>query len=251
MNNVNKIQIAIGLLLLLFLDVTPSVYAQSGQNSSNVNETNKNLTVSNTTNQTTPDYLNNVNSTVFIVHDKALRADLAFAISAGIVFLILVTAYFVIRKARFWGNIRPRFWDIIRDDNWYPSLAIFQFLLWTGIVLFAYLGIAITRLFSGIGPFVEIPPPLIIVMGISAAVPLTGAVVSNFQYAGTTPTGVEPTKEVPSDRIREKLPGFKTMLMENGKITLPRFQMFAWTWIGIIAYLGLLFHEVSGNLPTS
>jgi hypothetical protein len=56
------------------------------------------------------------------------------------------------------------------------------------------------------------------------------------------------SKEVPLDQIRNRLPGFKTMLMENGKITLPRFQMFAWTWIGIIAYLGLLILEVNGKL---
>jgi hypothetical protein len=84
-------------------------------------------------------------------------------------------------------------------------------------------------------------------MGISAAVPITGAAISIFKYDGTTPTEVAPTKEVPSDRIRRKLPGFKTMLMENDRITLTRFQMFAWTWIGIIAYLGLLFIEVGGK----
>jgi Bacterial Ig domain len=176
------------------------------------------------------------------------RAGLAFGISLGIVFGIFVIVYFVIRKIRFSGKIKPRFRDIIRDENWYPSLAIFQFLLWTGIVLFAYLGIAITRLFSGAVPLPDIPGTLILVMGISAAVPLTGAVVSNFQYAGATPTSVESTKEVPLDQIRNRLPGFKTMLMENGKVTLPRFQMFAWTWIGIIAYLGLLILEVNGKL---
>jgi hypothetical protein len=37
---------------------------------------------------------------------------------------------------------RPRFRDIMRDENWYPSLAIFQFLLWTAIVLFTYFGTA-------------------------------------------------------------------------------------------------------------
>jgi hypothetical protein len=178
------------------------------------------------------------------------RAGLAFGISLIIVLLIFVVAYIVIRKIRMrqTKKIKPRFWDIIRDDNWYPSLAIFQFLLWTGIVLFAYFGISLTRLFSGVGVIPDIPSTLLIVMGISAAVPVVGAVVSNFQYAGTTPPGVVPTKEVPSDQIRKKLPGFKTMLMENDKITLPRFQMFAWTWIGIIAYLGLLFVEVNTKM---
>jgi hypothetical protein len=117
-------------------------------------------------------------------------------------------------------------------------------LLWTGVVLFAYFGISLTRLFSGVGVFIDIPYTLILVMGISAAVPLVGAPVSDFKYAGTTPPGVLPTKELPSDEIRRRLPGFKTMLMENDKLTLTRFQMFAWTWIGIIAYLGLLFLEI-------
>jgi len=194
--------------------------------------------------------VNPTNSKLVFVAPPEYRAGLAFSISLGIVFLIFVIAYFVISRMRMrqWKSIKPRFWDITRDDNWYPSLAIFQFLLWTGIVLFSYLGIALTRLFSGVGVFIDIPYTLILVMGISAAVPLTGAVVSDFKYGGTTPPGVYPTKEVPSDQIRKKLPGFKSMLMENDKITLPRFQMFAWTWIGIIAYLGLLFLEVNIKL---
>jgi len=84
-------------------------------------------------------------------------------------------------------------------------------------------------------------------MGISAGSTITSSVISRFQYAGATPTDVAPTKQIPSDEIRKKLPAFKTMLMENDKITLPRFQMFAWTWVGIIAYLGLLFLEVNSN----
>jgi hypothetical protein len=191
--------------------------------------------------------VNPLKSKLVYVAPPEYRAGLAFGISLVIVLLIFVIAYIVVvRRIRMrqTKKIKPRFWDIIRDDNWYPSLAIFQFLLWTGIVLFAYFGIALTRLFSGVGVFIDIPYNLILVMGISAAVPLVGAVVSDFKYAGTTPPGIFPTKEVPSDQIRKRLPGFKTMLMENDKLTLPRFQMFAWTWIGIMAYLGLLFLEV-------
>lgn len=43
-----------------------------------------------------------------------------------------------------------------------------------------------------------------------------------------------------------RLPGFKTMLKENGKITLP---IPACTWIGIAAYLGTLHVVVVGSLP--
>jgi hypothetical protein len=191
--------------------------------------------------------INPHNSKLLFNAPPEYRAGLGFAISLGIVFLIFVIVYLVVIKRvrrRQTKMIKPKFWDIIRDDNWYPSLAIFQFLLWTGVVLFAYFGISLTRLFSGVGVFIDIPYTLILVMGISAAVPLVGAPVSDFKYAGTTPPGVLPTKELPSDEIRRRLPGFKTMLMENDKLTLTRFQMFAWTWIGIIAYLGLLFLEI-------
>ena len=178
-----------------------------------------------------------------------VRVAVGFGLSLGIVILIFIIAYILVRKRRKKnGTINTKFWDIIRDDNWYPSLAIFQFLLWTGVVLFAYFGIALTRFFSGIGVFTEIPSSMILVMGISAAVPITGIVISNFKYGGTTPPNVEPTKETPSYQFRKNLPGFKTSLMENGKLTLTRFQMFAWTWIGIIAYFGLLYLEIVTNL---
>lgn len=178
------------------------------------------------------------------------RIPLAFGLSLGVVLLIFFIVYRIIRKTRIIGKkiINTKFWDIVRDENWYPSLAIFQFLIWTGIVLFAYSGIALARFFSGIGPFTEIPINLLYVMGISAGVPVAGTAISRFQYAGTTPPNIQSTKEVPSDLMRKNLPGYKTMLMENGKITLTRFQMFAWTWIGIIAYLGLLYLVTTINL---
>ena len=44
---------------------------------------------------------------------------------------------------------------------------------------------------------------MILVMGISAAVPITGIVVSSFKYGGTTPTNVEPTKETPPYQFRK------------------------------------------------
>ena len=136
----------------------------------------------------------------------------------------------------------------MRDENWYPSLAIFQFLLWTGVVLFGYLGVSLARLFSGLSVFTDIPTNLLIVMGISAGTTIIGAATSRIKYDGTTPPDVPPTKSVPSYAIRMRLPGFKTMLMENGKITLPRLQMFAWTWIGIAAYLATLFVVVVASL---
>jgi hypothetical protein len=37
----------------------------------------------------------------------------------------------------------------------------------------------------------------------------------------------------------------KTMLMENDKPTVSRFQMFSWTWISIIIYLGYFFSQIT------
>jgi Big-like domain-containing protein len=192
--------------------------------------------------------VNPPNSKLVFVATPEQRAGLAFGSSLIIVFFIFLSAYLIVRRVRKTKKLKPNFWDIIRDDSWYPSLAIFQFLLWTSIVLFAYFGIYLTRLFSGSALFMDIPEGLVLVMGISAAVTVTNGAVSKVKYGETTPPNEPATKEVPSDQIRKKLPGFKTMLMENDKITLSRFQMFAWTWIGIIAYLGLLFWEVDVKL---
>lgn len=188
--------------------------------------------------------------TIPFIANPGYRAVVAFVIALLIDFLIFLTAYAIIRARRQNKliNIRLKFWDIIRDDNWYPSLARFQLILWTGIVIFAYAGIALFRLFSGDGVPTSMPSNVLIVMGLSAGTAVTGSAISRFQYAGTTPTDVAPTKEIPSDKIRKKLPGFKTMLMENDKISLSRFQMFAWTWVGIVSYVALVFLQVNGNL---
>ena len=184
------------------------------------------------------------------ITDPGYRAVAAFSISLIIDFVIFLIAYLIIRGRRQKKDLKItiKFWDIIRDGNWYPSLARFQFILWTGIIVFAFAGITLTRLFSGVGLPIDIPSNILLLTGLSAGTAVTGGAVSRFQYAGTTPTDVAPTKEIPSDRIRKRLPGFKTMLMENDKITLSRFQMFAWTWIGIVTFLGLLFSSISGTL---
>jgi hypothetical protein len=47
-----------------------------------------------------------------------------------------------------------------------------------------------------------------------------------------------------------QLPLLSTMF-ESSKPTLTRFQMFGWTWIGIIIYLAILFSTVSVRPLTS
>jgi Bacterial Ig domain len=187
------------------------------------------------------------------ITDPRERAAIAFILALIIDSLIFLTAYAIIKGRRQSKtiNIRLKFWDIIRDENWYPSLPRFQLILWTGIIIFVFFGIALYRLFSGVDIPASLPSNIFIVLGLTAGTAVTSSAVSRYKYAGTTPTDVAPTKEVPSDRIRKKLPKFKTMLMENDKISLARFQTFAWTWVGIVTYLGLVFLQVNYQLYDS
>jgi hypothetical protein len=192
--------------------------------------------------------VNPPNAALILKWNPEDRAKLAFIISAVIVFVIFFLTYLAMRQLRRGKELKPRFRDIMRDENWYPSLAIFQFLLWTGIVLFTYFGTYLLRLFSGFPTILGMPPYLLEVMGISAAVPVISGFVSRVKYGGVTPVTQSPTKQVPSEEIRKRLPGFMSMLMENGKITLIRFQMFAWTWISIIVYISVLFSQTTRML---
>lgn len=177
------------------------------------------------------------------------RVNFAFSISFGLIIFILFIAWRIIKHIRKGSRIKIKFWDIIRDENWYPSLAYFQFLLWTVIVMFTYFGLNLARYFSGSVTFLGMPENLVILMGLSAAVPVINNVVSQVKYASTTPVSEPPTRVPPAAETRNKnLPGFKTILMENDKITLPRFQMFAWTWISIIVYLVLVYSKVATGL---
>ena len=185
-----------------------------------------------------------------LIEDPGYRAVVAFVIALIFDFLIFLAAFLIIKGRRKNKNIniRLQFWDIIRDGNWYPSLPRFQVALWTAIIIFAFAGIALFRLFSGVDIPASMPSNIFLVLGLTATTLVAGTALSEFKYAGTTPPDVPATKEIPSDKVRKKLPKFKTMLMEYDKISLSRFQMFAWTWVGIISYLGLVFLEVNNHL---
>ena len=48
-------------------------------------------------------------------------------------------------------------------------------------------------------------------------------------------------RRVESTTWKKNLPPFKTMLMENDKPAITRFQMMVWIWFTIIIYLSILF----------
>lgn len=81
----------------------------------------------------------------------------------------------------------------------------------------------------------DIPVNLLILIGISVAVPFVSNPISGIKYGEKKP----PSGPLGAlDRRR-----FATMLMENEKPTLARFQMFAWTIISIFVYLGFFFSQ--------
>ena len=143
---------------------------------------------------------------------------LAFVISFAIVFVIILSVHLIVKHLKH-GRLR----DIIRDNERYPSLALFQFSAWTAIIAFFYLVVYLIRVF---GDVLEIPPAipsnLLTLMGISVAVPVVSGGISAVKYR---------TKERP-----DKPHSFSTMLEEDDKPTLTRFQLFIWTWIGIAIY---------------
>jgi hypothetical protein len=149
---------------------------------------------------------------------------ISLIISTGIVAGIFTFVNYSLKSSNM------KFGDIIRDGNGFPSLARFQFLLWTFITLFAVLGVFLIRLFTGVQAIVnDIPENLLILTGISIAVPIISTPISSIKYGERkSPTGTLTNQE------RRRL---ATMLMENEKITVSRFQMFAWTIISIIVYL--------------
>ena len=178
---------------------------------------------------------NNDNIQNRISDPPSVRVDprltlLPFVISIAIVSGILI---FVARL-----NRRPgmQFSDIIRDASGFPSLARFQFLSWTLIIMFAVLSIYFIRLFMGTPALPnDIPTNLLILTGISVAVPFVSNPISNIKYGERAPT-----QGTLKQYDRRHL---ATMLMENDKPTVSRFQMFAWTIISIIIYLSFFFSQ--------
>jgi hypothetical protein len=126
---------------------------------------------------------------------------------------------------------RIRFIDVIRDGDYYPSLPRFQFLVWTFVISFVYLSVYLIRIYSGKfdAPFID--NNLLILLGISIASPIISNVISGYKYT-------DKLTDLTSGNIDYDDPkySFKTMLFENGKPALFRYQMFLWTFIGVFNF---------------
>lgn len=127
---------------------------------------------------------------------------------------------------------KREFLEIIRDKDNYPSLSLFQFYLWTIVISFGFLSIYLIRIFEGVyePPIEELPANILVLMGISTAVPL-----ARHKMLSTKPLENHKGKKISLSSILQD---------KKGKPILSKFQMFIWTLIAIIIYLAILFSTV-------
>jgi len=242
------------LIIVLVAILSSQVMAQSstkqndteGSNSQNDTQASNNQTVTS-------------NGTSCILGSKTSLDPIvknSFAVAGLVAIIIILAVTFaasrIIRKGKQWlraqgqlalesnckqGNHKGGFWDIIREADYYPSLARLQFVLWTFTVTFTLLSIYVFMLWNNTLCWSDIPQNILALMGISAGVPVVSTVISREKYRSSI-SGTLPCKE--------NVPALSTMLLEHSKPTLGRYQLFIWTIISIIVYLGIFFVQIAG-----
>jgi hypothetical protein len=155
-----------------------------------------------------------------------------------IVAVIVNVVVYMIKKE---SNRKVKLIDVVYEKDNYPSLAKFQFLLWTFLVAVAFLWIYFIRLWSGVitvPTFDIIPGNILTLMGISVAVPITSGAIGAVKYRSQW--------EKRNETMERK--ELVTMLEEGGRPSLTRLQMLLWTGIGLAIYIGTLYVAVRSNL---
>jgi hypothetical protein len=179
---------------------------------------------------------------IAIINPPVLRLIVSFAITIVLIIVITIAAWRIISKLR--QNNNPintsKFWDILRSNDMDPSLSVFQFFLWTIILMFALFSVYLIRIFGGITePIPESPIYLLALTGISIVTPFGSSLISSLAYPKAD-TGMADTTGGSQNR-----PPWGEMLREFGKPSLSRFQMFGWTWISIAIYISSYWAEIS------
>ena len=151
---------------------------------------------------------------------------LAFVASFLIIFIIIHVFKRLGKQKSFGG--------VILNEHGHPTLAKFQFLLWTLVIAFVFLAIQITRItvtdFTADSEYLiqDIPENLLIIIGISVAVPIISS------------------KSMDEKQINKKynVSPFEMMFYnKQGNLDLAQLQMFLWTIIGIVIYLYIVFDQ--------
>jgi hypothetical protein len=124
---------------------------------------------------------------------------------------------------------------VLLDKKEHASLSAFQFLCWTLLISFLYITLWFLQLLNGgMGAPPPIPESVLALMGISVAIPLASQGISS--YKNRKPRGKGETFVGPD---------YASMLEEEGKPSLLRFQMFLWTLASLVLYTGLFFVSVN------
>lgn len=179
-----------------------------------------------------------------ILSDPIQRMLVSFGIASVSIIAITVAAWYIISKLR--KSMDPinstKFWDIIRSNNMDPSLSVFQFFLWTIVLMFVLFSIYLIRIFGGVTDAIPGPPPfaLLALTGITFVTPFGSSLISALRYPKADTVG-----ETAPESSQNLRPPMGEMLREFGKPSLSRFQMFGWTWISIIIYLSVYGAELA------
>lgn len=157
---------------------------------------------------------------------------------AFIIILIITVVVFLLIRQKIRGatdSPKIKFSDFVRDGDYYPSLPRFQFLVWTFVISFVYLSIYLIRILSGEFEAPAVDNNLLILLGISIVSPLLSNIVSGYKYTRRVNEDATSVTEI-TDVNRKSL---KSMLFENNKPALFRYQMFLWTFIGVTIFITL------------
>ena len=129
---------------------------------------------------------------------------------------------------------------LISEEDKFPSLARFQLLVWTFVIVFAFVTVSFIRIFSGVLVSVAFPTNLLTLLGVSVGSPVISAGVSQGKYS----SGGKKLED------KEDYQPLYTMIEENTVFSTTRFQMLAWTFVSVIIFLATLFALLS-NLPSN
>jgi hypothetical protein len=128
---------------------------------------------------------------------------------------------------------------VLLDEKGHASLSLFQFLLWTLLISFLYVTLWFLQLGAG---STQAPLPiqagLMVLMGISVAVPIASKGISEYKKF----------KERDEGEIYEE-PSYSSMLEEQGRPSLLRLQMFIWTLAALVIYVWLFITTVFSAAP--
>lgn len=135
-------------------------------------------------------------------------------------------------------------WILRSFDDGHYSLTSFQFISWTGVLLLSIVWIYAVRIQGNVLGFISsFPASTLALMGIS-----TGSAI------GATAIEVKRSMKPPKDEtvkgleqdVKENKDKFWYMLYVGEKPDLTRVQLFAWTIVSLIIYLGILFSQMFG-----